>query len=180
MKTWHVEIIKREGEDPYPDLSYLGEYVEDTLDLKYEDDPDCVIDRYPGHEEWMGRTRECRYFVANVPLLSINRKTGKPYSRRTKQRWARRQYERMEAYNRGDWACVHLFVEAIISSEQDERLCWTRTGGLWGVESDSGSDYYESIWAEEMAEIRELLTGIMEFNLAPEEIEDAIQNAKGV
>lgn len=61
--------------------------------------------------------------------------------------------ERLEAYRRGDWHMVGVRAKADIAI--------TRNGvtvrheltspGLWGIESDSGEEYLESVFQEEKA-----------------------------
>lgn len=171
MKHWTLKITKHwVNDDEWPDLSHLGEYRDD---IPAGTDWDFVI--------LLDLTEEYRYFVANVPLNEINDKTGKPYSRRTKQRWAKRQQERIDAFCRDVWNYVGLYAEAIVIPDDDSEVWSTRSGGLWQVESDSDKTYIESIWDEEIAVIREALTEVAQsFNLTPEQIEDAIQNAEEV
>jgi len=170
MADWNLKIIKHEViDDDWPDLSYLGEYADN---IPAGTDEDCVI-LLDADEEW-------RYFVANVPLDAVNAQTGKPYTRRTKQRYARQQYERMERYNDNDWSMAGLYVEAIVTNDNDDRLFSTRSSGLWNVENDSGKEYYESIWAEEMVEITERLAEITAITITPEQIAEAIKYAEEV
>ncbi len=182
MADWTLEIIKREVYEEDPDLSYLGEYTDcpwyEGINGNKLRDTARIIDRFPGDgEEDAYYRRESRYFVATDQLGETNPKTGKPWARSTRRKYALQQYERMERYTNDDWSMVGLYVEAVVTSASGERLFSTQSSGLWNVENDSGSDYYESVWADEMAEITETLTEINEVKLTPEQIADAIKYA---
>jgi hypothetical protein len=119
------------ADDTDPDMSYLGEYA---------DSPDAVsIDRKErGH---MGR-HEFRYF---------NLGAGDP-------EYIEQDYERYESYNRGNWGMVGVYAEACVSIRGVIQTI--RSGGLWGVESDSDKSYFDSLKVEELAQLREILTAM--------------------
>lgn len=110
----------------------------------------------------MGRN-EYRYF--NGPIE--NYKGESPEDIR---KYVRQDYERMESLNRGDWWYIGIRAEAKIAIEGAEPSRryhfegWdTQTivsGGLWGIESDSGESYLQSIAKEELANLREQLKAL--------------------
>ena len=74
------------------------------------------------------------------------------------RKYCQQDYERMESLNRGDWCFLGLSAESEIVLGN---VCQTITsGGLWGIESDSGSDYFAEIEQEQLAELREQLHAI--------------------
>ncbi len=104
--------------DEYPDLSHLGEYGNSPTS-------ECAIDREARGDA--GRN-ECRWFNPTM----TGEQTGNPDS-------PEQDYQRMEAYNRGDWHMVGIraVAEVVTASGTIQTL---RSGGLWGIESDSGND----------------------------------------
>ena len=69
-------------------------------------------------------------------------------------------YARAEAYNRGEWSMLGCVAVATISrpcGQGSRRLDKLTSGGLWGVESDSGADYLKSVESEQMADLAEHL-----------------------
>lgn len=128
--------IKREV-DTDPDLSFLGEYSNSA--------GDNAIDR----EERGGRGHgEYRYF--NCAMSGED--TGNPDS-------PEQDYKRAEAYNAQQWCMIGIWVEAevILSGDTVQHI---RSGGLWGIESDSGEDYFEEVQGEELSSLRDELEAI--------------------
>ncbi len=66
--------------------------------------------------------------------------------------------DRREAYERGDFAFVGVRAEADVVVEGVVQHL--TSGGLWGVESDSGEEYIEGVGAEEYGDLRKILTSI--------------------
>jgi hypothetical protein len=102
---------------------------------------------------------EYRYFN---PSFNYVDKAGKPTDGLTPEevrKYTRKDYERMERLNRGDWCYIGISAEAEIGlprfgdSYLIERL---QSGGLWGLESDAG-DYLESVEQEQLADLKQVL-----------------------
>ena len=75
------------------------------------------------------------------------------------QKYGRQDFERMESYNRQQWYYTGIMVEATVSTPKVDRCCRLEefvSGGLWGVESDSG-DYLNDVLAEEIADLKQHL-----------------------
>lgn len=68
---------------------------------------------------------------------------------------AEQAYERMEALNHGDWQYIGLRAVAIV--DVGETLQTIETAGLWGIESDSGSDYLVEVASDELHQLRDIL-----------------------
>ena len=64
---------------------------------------------------------------------------------------------RLAAYNRGEWhyqgCAVKAYVSYPIDNQGNRRMEVFTSGGLWGIESDSDSDYLLSVEAEELADL---------------------------
>jgi hypothetical protein len=130
--------------EPDSDLSYLGRY-------SAEPGPDDrTVDRVAlGHIREGCLHREYRYFIAAMS----GGDTGNPDS-------VRQDYERVEAYNRGEWYEMGIYAVAEVSyatgvgSRRIERL---QSGGLWGIRSDSSPEYIEEVEQNELDDLREHL-----------------------
>jgi hypothetical protein len=127
-------VFIRHKIDEQPDLTNLGNYSNTNQ-------PGAIFRANAG-------TREFRYFI---PAMT-GEQTGNPDS-------PRQDFERMEAYNRGDWQSLGVFAEAIVSYPDSPNCRRTErftSSGLWGVESDSG-DYIAEVEKEQLAELKDHL-----------------------
>ena len=69
--------------------------------------------------------------------------------------YTKQDYQRMEAYNNGDWQYLGIRVKAEI---QIGDTCQNiSSGGLWGVESDSEDSYLKEVEQEELSSLRQTL-----------------------
>lgn len=136
--------------DTNPDTSFIGEYS-DTWQ-------DGVIKR--GNVT----SREYKYFI---PATSYKEhwqglhKLG--YSRGDCDYLARKyvyeDYNRMESLNRDDWYFIGIEAEAIVKypiGQGNYRLEYFRSGGLWGIESDS-KDYIKEVESDQLYNLKEHL-----------------------
>lgn len=123
------------------------------------------------------RRHEYRYFnPASVEPFNANAEWLAKYpADQRKTEWraamlknARQDYDRMESLQRGNWCYIGIRVEAEIgignfSKYPAKYNCTTQqitSGGLWGIESDSGRSYFEEVEAEELAQLREQLAAL--------------------
>jgi hypothetical protein len=137
--------------DGSPDLSWLGEYTNRPSEHS--------VDRQERGD--IGR-HEYRYFT---PALT-GEETGNADS-------PVQDYERMEAYNRGDWCMVGVWAEAEV--QLGGTICQRiRSGGLWGIESDSG-DYLDDVAKEELASLETELASV---GFTPRQITKALEKAE--
>ncbi len=136
--------------DDCPDLSLLGKYTdtweENAIDRKSDD----RYGRYAAYGEY-------RYFV---PALT-GEETGNPDS-------PEQDYQRAEAYNRGDWTVLYCYARATVVIGSISQTM--RSGGLGGVESDSDASYFEEIKQEELATLRDVL---LDCGFTTEQIDEA-------
>ena len=133
MRILSVKLHRETDENP--DLSYLGEYVSRTS-------VDNAIDRV---ERGDAGRNEYRYFV---PTMTAE-ETGNPES-------PEQDYRRMESYNAQDWCMFGIFATAdvVLTGSVVQTI---RSGGLWGVESDSEESYLKSIEKDELDSLRDEL-----------------------
>lgn len=127
--------IKRE-QDTDPDLSYLGEYSNKPGPA------DRTIDR---EEHGDMRLHEYCYFIA----ATAGDETGNPDS-------VEQDYQRMEAYNRGEWWMVSVYAVAEVSYPIDgnsRRIERFKSGRFWGIESDS-DDYLAEVEQEQLDDLK--------------------------
>jgi hypothetical protein len=70
--------------------------------------------------------------------------------------------DRREQYRQGDfdYVGVRAAVELPIPYGKDRILVKVESPGLWGIESDSGADYLDSVFQEESAILADMLTAL--------------------
>ena len=68
--------------------------------------------------------------------------------------------DRLEEFRQGafDFIGVRAVVEVPIPYGKDRILTRIESPGLWGIESDSGEDYLQSVFEEESAILADMLT----------------------
>ncbi len=91
------------------------------------------------------------------------------------RKYVRQDYERMESLNRGDWCYIGIRVDAEVQltatweNSVVSKVSWhspiapyqtITSGGLYGIESDSGNDYIQSVEQEELSELRAQLKAL--------------------
>jgi len=99
----------------------------------------------------MGR-HELRYF--NGPVENYKGESSEDI-----RKYVRQDYDRVESLNRGDWCFIGLRAEAEVQTSSDvvQRIT---SGGLWGIESDSGREHLEETQREELAQLKAELIGL--------------------
>lgn len=93
---------------------------------------------------------EYRYFNPSFNYVSSDGKIQDGLTPEDVRKYTRSDYERMEALNNQQWGFIGIKAEAQVqlSSDVVQRIT---SGGLWGVESDSGKEYFAEVEAEELA-----------------------------
>ena len=137
LKVW---IEKRQDESP--DTSHLGEYgseAKSEFAINRKERGDWERNQFewfnPNHQNYAGEKRTII------------------------EKYCEEDYRRMESLNRGDWYYLGVTAKAKVQLTGD--LWQTITsGGLWGVESDSGPNYLKTIADEQLAELRGQLLAI--------------------
>jgi hypothetical protein len=150
-----ISVTVRREVDDSPDLSFIGEYS------RKPEGPNA-IDRQERND--MGRN-EYRYFN---PTMTAE-ETGNPDS-------PEQDYRRMENYNRGEWCMMGVFAtaEVVLTGNVVQKF---RSGGLWGIESDSEESYFGEVAKEELSTLRDELKAV---GFTTRQINTAFKNAKGI
>jgi len=91
------------------------------------------------------RGRRYRYFT---PCAGGEKPGGKYW-----RKYARQDYDRMEALSRGDWYFMGIVAEARITLPGSDVIQRITSGGLWGIESDCG-DYQREVEDDQLVELR--------------------------
>ena len=162
-----IESIRIEHKpDTDPDLSWIGEFTDNATDnaiIRHGEHAGKLVSELGEDDKLPGKSREYRFFV---PAMT-GEETGDPDS--PKQDW-----QRMEGYNSGQWSMIGVVAKAEIVSPNGI-IQTIRSGGLWGVESDSGADNLLEIAKEQLAELKaELLA--LNGGLSERAIDRAIKN----
>lgn len=166
-----IEKIRVRGiPDENPDTSWLGEYTDDLDEGVIIRDYGEFYEKIPTEME---RDVDGRFLCkANPELPTRGREFRgfKPYAGGEKigtkeyYKYGMQDYKRMEGLNNGDWQFIGIQAEAEISYPIDggsRRLEQFTSGGLWGIESDSG-DYLEKITKEQLEDLK---THLEQFNV---------------
>ena len=141
----YLETVRQLGEPPENIFWSAADESQDVLIGLQDELQEC--DCNGGDME----RNEYRYFNGNVE----NYKGESPENIR---KYIRQDYERSERLHRGDWCYIGMRVEAEIVIDN---VCQEITsGGLWGIESDSGKDYLAEIESDELYELRKQLTAV--------------------
>lgn len=76
------------------------------------------------------------------------------------RKYVRQDYERMESLNRGAWSFIGIAAEAEVQTNGMSTIQRIRSGGLWGIESDSDRDHFRMVEAEELDQLKTELHAI--------------------
>jgi len=132
--------VRREVDiDPDPDLSWLGEYTSSPTN----DSHPVAIDR-----KARGDHRQGEYtFFHGGANYSVGGKFCDPVAEGLA--YVEQDYQRMEAYNRGEWWMVGVIATAVLETEAGPI---EEVASLWGIESDSDEDFFVEVEKEQMGE----------------------------
>lgn len=113
------------------------------------------------------RRSEYRYFN---PSFNYVDKHGHALPENTPEevrKYVRQDYERMEDLHRGDWCFIGIRAEAEVMPntvlDTPDGKKWhgvvqrVTSGGLWGIESDSGESYFSEVEQEELSNLKDEL-----------------------
>ena len=157
-----IEGVKvRAIPDESPDTSWLGEYTDDLgpgviicdYDEFYEKIPTemerDVDGKFLGKAEPELPERGCE-FRGFIPYAGGEKPGTKDY-----YKYGMLDYKRMKGLNMGDWSFIGIQAEAKVSYKtiNGRRLETLTSGGLWGMESDSGK-YLEEVMDEELSDLK--------------------------
>lgn len=95
------------------------------------------------------------------------------------RKYCRQDYERMESLNNQNWYYMGIRAEAtVMLANNTAGIAMTqkiRSGGLWGIESDSGKDYLDEVAQDELSALRTELKAI---GFSTRAISTAFKNAE--
>jgi hypothetical protein len=148
------------------------ESLDEAIELCIALQDDCV-ECDCGESGDMGR-HEYRYFNPSFNYVS---KDGKPTDGLTPEevrKYVRQDYDRMESLNSGNWCYLGIRADAEIVSVYGRKSTLSdtvttggygpvqtiRSGGLWGIESDSDKSYFAEVAQEELSALRTELKAI--------------------
>ena len=153
MKVTTVKIEHRA--DTSPDFTYMGEYT-DKLG------PGVIVrahnefwEKLPDETEMPEKGREYRAFK---PYAG-----GEKVGTQEYYKYGKQDYERMESYNRQDWAFIGIVAKATVRFTTSEdvtgitRVHHFSSGGLWGIESDSDESYLKELAQGQLTDLRAVL-----------------------
>ena len=143
--------------DTDPDLSWIGEYVDDSSPgdiIAVGEHEGMFIDDLPEDAALPERGRNFRYFRPGIsgsePIPDDD----------TYKKYALQDYERMRKYNNQYWYMMGIMATAQYVLPDSNVVQEMHSGGLWGIESDSGDDYISEVENEELYTLRDQLAKI--------------------
>ncbi len=146
---FHIQTERRiAGDDPQStEWESLDESIDALIALQ-DELAECNCDERGDMERG-----QYRYFN---PSFNYVTKTDDPADGLTSEdvrNYVRQDYERMERLNRGDWCFIGIRAEAQVQTGSDVVQKIT-SGGLYGIESDSGKEHFEETIHEELANLK--------------------------
>ncbi len=175
MKTGKriLEVKIKHMVDESPDTSWLGEYS-DTPETDFAIDraTDMFFGDIDSDENEQGfHPRQYRYFNPgsvekfdpSATWIPASETDKKAYWNKAMRSNAQQDYNRMEAYGRGEFGFLGIMATADIAvptAPGNATVQHITSGGLWGVESDSGDTYLTEIEQEQVSELKEQLTAL--------------------
>lgn len=133
--------------DSNPDISFIGEYTDKlkagVIVRKYGE----YFERLPEDAEIPQPSREFRGFIPYA--------AGKPKGTEEYYEYGLHDFKRMEELNSGNFSIVGIVASAQVKYKEGDhfRFEWLKSGGLWGIESDSGS-YIQEVEEEQLADLK--------------------------
>ena len=149
-------------QDESPDTSFIGEYTDDLRPGVIVRDYEEFYEKLPAEME---RDYDGRFLSKGAPTVPAKGREYRgfiPYAGGEKPgtkdfyKYGMEDFKRMEGLERGDWSFIGIRAEAQVSYGQNgnsRRLEWFTSGGLWGIESDSG-EYLKEVAKDELADLR--------------------------
>jgi hypothetical protein len=149
------EIVELENEENYDDTVNNSEKInllkKELAGLELHDCPHT--------------SREFNYFKPYVG--------EEPEGSENYQKYGKQDFDRMESLNNGNWNFIGIIVKAeILTSNGTIQV--VRSGGLWGIESDSGT-YLDEVGKDELENLRLELSAL---GFGKRAIDHAFQNVE--
>lgn len=92
--------------------------------------------------------------------------------------YAKQDYERMESLNNGNWCFLGIIAKAkiLVPAGNYSQLQTITSGGLWGIESDSGDEYIREEAQNQLSDLKDQLLAL---GIGKRAIEYAIKQWNG-
>lgn len=135
--------------DTDADTSLLGKYTSTPSEwaiCRYGEHQGEFVRDLSGDDSLPGCSREHRFFLPNVENYA-----GVDESELRK--YCLQDFERMESLERGGWCYLGIIAKAEIWNPRTKVTQTIRSGGLWGIESDSDEAYLKSVGDEQLDEL---------------------------
>lgn len=151
--------------DESPDTSWMGEYASKPAN-RFSLDRE-IVNGYLERGQY-------RYFNPSFNYVTTD---GKPCDGLTDTdvaAYTLQDYNRMEALNAGQWQFVGIIAKAELWNPASHVTQVIRSGGLWGIESDSDKAYLTEVEQEQLAALR---TELLAMGIGPRAIAHAFKSA---
>lgn len=153
----------RKGIDDWDICRRTGEFVHDMraeAKRQFAEEPahreqwqEYYAEDYPDFQDWVDDNWEDSF---EIPRESRKFSFFRPYAGGEKpgtddyRKYGMQDYRRAEDYGNG-WSYVGIYAEATIEVNGREQTI--RSGGCYGIESDSGEDYFAEVAADALNEL---------------------------
>ena len=105
-----------------------------------------LADKWEDANEIPNRSRKYRFFRPYAGGEAVQSESYRAY--------AQQDWERMRGLTEGNWNYVGIMAEAEVTLAGSNVIQRITSGGLWGIESDSGDAYLEEVAQSELEELR--------------------------
>lgn len=129
--------------DNSPDTSYLGEYSDIATS-------EFTIDRAKRGEQ---AHHEDQYFNPSFNYVNPDGTALMGNTDDDIRKYVEQDYQRMERLNDGDWSYIGIIAKAEVQLPGSDVIQTIRSGGLWGIESDSDAAYLRQVEDEELSNL---------------------------
>lgn len=157
MKAKIDRIVIEKKIDSCPDTSFLGEYSDKPEEYSIIASSGEFLKDHDLNESVV-RERN-RYLYFNSSLLAVD----KSASDEIKRSCAKGDFERMEGLNNDDWCFIGIVARAYIEIPKNQNFFISQqitSPGLWGIESNSSSEYFEEVAREELSLLSDMLLSL--------------------
>ena len=94
----------------------------------------------------------------NPDLSFLKQDYAEVKNEKERQKYLKQDEDRLVAYDRGDWYMIGIVAEAEVSypidAQGNRRIEWFKSGGLWGIESDSDEKYIKEVEEEQSDDLK--------------------------
>ncbi len=173
MKAKILEVWVERDVDTDPDLSYLGAYsdrAETEWAIDRQEWGNAERDEYhywnPCNHVPPGRKENWAHVSSEDVQKALSQANLEPAASRALATerldliYIKQDYQRHESYNRGDWCMLGIIAKATVQLTSKGPVQTLRSGGLWGIESDSEEDYFATVEREELDDLRRQLEAV--------------------